>query len=79
MFSDTANGAAFETAHVVYEALGAEVTVLSDSPDGITLMMTADPHILRSCSRKVVELGADVGLHTMEMRIDSSLWMNRVE
>ena len=58
---DTANGAAFETAHVVYEALGAEVTVLSDSPDGININDDCGSTHPENLQQKVVELGADVG------------------
>ena len=57
---DTANGAAFETAHVVYEALGAEVTVLSDSPDGININDDCGSTHPENLQQKVVELGADV-------------------
>lgn len=58
---DTANGAAFETAHIVYEALGAEVTVLSDSPDGININDDCGSTHPENLQQKVVELGADVG------------------
>lgn len=58
---DTANGASFETAHIVYEALGADVTVISDEPDGININNGCGSTHPENLQRKVVEIGADVG------------------
>lgn len=58
---DTANGASFETAHIVYEALGADVTVISDEPNGININNGCGSTHPENLQRKVVEIGADVG------------------
>lgn len=58
---DTANGASFETAHIVYEVLGADVTVISDEPDGININNGCGSTHPENLQRKVVEIGADVG------------------
>ena len=59
---DTANGATFRVAPVVFTALGADVTVINDDPDGVNINEgCGSEHTegLRSLVRKV---GADIGL-----------------
>lgn len=59
---DCANGAAFETAPAVFEALGATVYTLYNKPDGTNindLCGSTHPDILQNY---VLEVGADVGL-----------------
>ncbi len=58
---DTANGASYQTARIVYEALGAEVTVIADQPDGININNACGSTHPEKLQEKVVELGADVG------------------
>lgn len=59
---DCANGASFETAPQVYRALGADVTVTGDSPDGININDGCGSTHPENLSRKVIETGADLGL-----------------
>lgn len=59
---DCANGAAYETAPAVFEALGAKVYTLYNKPDGTNindLCGSTHPDILQNY---VLEVGADVGL-----------------
>ena len=59
---DCANGAASHVAHELFEATGARVTTLHDSPNGININLrcgSTHPEDLRAA---VVELGADLGL-----------------
>ncbi len=58
---DTANGAAYQTARIVYEALGADVSVISDEPDGININDACGSTHPENLQAKVVELGADIG------------------
>lgn len=59
---DCANGAAFKIAPAVYSALGAEVTVIGDEPDGININDNiGSTHPEKLCA-KVLETGADIGL-----------------
>lgn len=58
---DTANGAAYQTARIVYEALGADVTVIADSPDGININNACGSTHPEKLQAKVLETGADVG------------------
>lgn len=58
---DTANGAAVHTAPAVFRALGAEVFVISDSPDGTNINADCGATHPGELQREVVRLGADVG------------------
>lgn len=58
---DAANGAAYKTAKMTYEALGADVTVLSDTPDGININDNCGSTHPENLQAKVKELGADIG------------------
>lgn len=58
---DTANGAAFRTARIVYEALGADLTVIADEPDGININNACGSTHPEGLQAKVLEVGADIG------------------
>lgn len=58
---DTANGAAYQTAPIVYEALGADVTVIANEPDGININNGCGSTHPEDLQKKVVEVGADIG------------------
>jgi phosphoglucosamine mutase len=59
---DCANGAAYDVAPTVLRSLGADVTVLAADPDGVNINEACGATHPASLQRKVVELGADVGL-----------------
>jgi phosphoglucosamine mutase len=59
---DCANGAAYDVAPMVLRSLGAEVHVLAADPDGGNINEACGATHPESLQRKVVELGADVGL-----------------
>lgn len=59
---DCANGASYRIAEKVYRALGADVTVIANDPNGINIndaCGSTHPEMLAS---KVREIGADIGL-----------------
>lgn len=58
---DAANGAAYKTARMVYERLGAKVTVISDRPDGININNGCGSTHPEKLQAAVVETGADIG------------------
>ena len=59
---DCANGAAYRVAPAVYTALGAEITVIGEEPDGININdNTGSTHPERLCET-VKATGADIGL-----------------
>lgn len=58
---DCANGASFRSSPAVYRALGADVTVIGDSPDGININDHIGSTHPERLQQKVVEVGADVG------------------
>ena len=59
---DCANGAAYRVAPAVYTALGAEITVIGEEPDGININdNTGSTHPERLCET-VRAIGADIGL-----------------
>lgn len=59
---DCANGAAYRVAPAVYTALGAEITVIGEEPDGININdNTGSTHPERLCET-VRATGADIGL-----------------
>lgn len=59
---DTANGAAFALAADVLFALGAEVTAIHDTPDGININADCGSTYPASLQAAVTAAGADVGL-----------------
>lgn len=59
---DTANGAAFEVAPLVFKELGAEVTCISCEPDGLNINYNCGSTHVHTLQKMVVELGADLGL-----------------
>lgn len=59
---DCANGASYNIAPKVYEELGAQVTVIGAEPDGININDNCGSTKPQQLCKKVVEVGADVGL-----------------
>ena len=59
---DCANGASFETAPAVFRALGADVIVIHDAPNGRNINDNCGATNTASLARAVVEQGADLGL-----------------
>ena len=59
---DCANGAAYEAMPTVLRALGAELTVIHDDPDGVNINDACGSTHLESLIRKVKEAGADIGV-----------------
>lgn len=59
---DTANGAAYQVAPAVFEALGAEVVCISSDPDGTNINKECGSTNTRKLQTRVIEEGADLGL-----------------
>ena len=59
---DCANGASYITAPKVFEALGADVTVIGNEPDGININDGCGSTHPEKLAEKVKEVGADIGL-----------------
>ncbi|MCI8631566.1 MAG: phosphoglucosamine mutase [Firmicutes bacterium] len=59
---DCANGAAYKAAETVYKGLGADVIMLSNTPDGMNINAGCGSTHPENLQRKVVETGADIGL-----------------
>ena len=59
---DCANGASYKTSPDVYRALGADVTVIGDEPDGININDHIGSTHPEKLQEKVLEVGADIGL-----------------
>ena len=59
---DCANGAASMVAPEILESLGAKVTVINNTPNGININAQCGSTHTEALQKKVVELGADVGL-----------------
>lgn len=59
---DCANGAAYQVAEHVYRALGAEVTVIGNQPNGININAACGSTHPEGLAEKVKELDADFGL-----------------
>ena len=59
---DCANGAAYRVAPAVYKALGADVTVIGNSPDGININVKCGSTHPEALAREVLKQGAMVGL-----------------
>lgn len=59
---DCANGASYGIAPKVYEALGADLTVIAADPDGININDECGSTKPAKLCKKVLEVGADLGL-----------------
>ncbi|WP_444919939.1 phosphoglucosamine mutase [Microbulbifer sp. CnH-101-G] len=59
---DCANGATYHIAPKVFRELGAEVTALSASPDGLNINLECGSTKPKQLQRAVVEQGADLGI-----------------
>lgn len=59
---DCANGASYITAPKVFEALGADVTVIGNEPNGININDGCGSTHPEKLAEKVKEVGADIGL-----------------
>ena len=59
---DCANGAAYELAPEVLRRAGAKVDAIGTSPDGLNINEACGSTDLRALQRRVVEIGADVGI-----------------
>ena len=59
---DCANGASYQIARKVYEALGAEVTVMGDKPDGININDGCGSTHPEKLAELVKRTGADIGM-----------------
>lgn len=59
---DCACGAAWSVAARIFKALGADVTVLNDEPDGARINVACGSTDLSALRKAVVETGADLGL-----------------
>ena len=59
---DTANGASYKTARMVYEALGAEVHTIANDPDGININDNCGSTHPENLLKEVVKQGADIGM-----------------
>ena len=59
---DCANGASYEIAPKVYEALGAKVTVIGNNPNGININDGCGSTHPEKLAEKVKEVNADIGL-----------------
>lgn len=58
---DCANGATFEVAPAVFEALGADVITIADEPDGRNINERCGSTHLDNIARTVIESGAEIG------------------
>lgn len=59
---DCAHGATYQVAPGVFEELGADVTLIGASPDGMNINKNCGSTSPEGMARKVVEVGADVGI-----------------
>lgn len=59
---DCANGATYHIAPSVFRELGAEVTVIGASPDGLNINRNVGSTSIRALKAKVIETGADIGV-----------------
>ena len=59
---DCANGSASATAHRIFEGLGAKCTFIHCEPDGLNINDNCGSTHMDSLKKKVVEVGADLGL-----------------
>jgi len=59
---DTANGAAFQAAPTLFNALGADVDVINDRPDGTNINLNCGSQSTGGLEKRVRERGAAIGL-----------------
>ena len=59
---DCANGASFETAPAVYRALGADIKVIANEPDGVNINNGCGSTHPENLCQAVIDEGADLGL-----------------
>lgn len=59
---DTANGAAYQLAPQIFSDLGADLTVLSDQPDGLNINACCGSTHVENLARRVLDQGLDLGL-----------------
>ncbi len=59
---DCANGATYKIAPIIFSELGAEVTAIHCEPNGININDHCGSQHTQDLSRKILEVGADVGL-----------------
>ncbi|UQZ90104.1 phosphoglucosamine mutase [Deltaproteobacteria bacterium Smac51] len=62
MVLDCAHGAAYRTAPMVFEELGAKVHLVGAKPDGVNINLGVGSLHPELCVKKVQETGADIGL-----------------
>ncbi len=62
MVIDCSNGATYKIAPVIFQELGADVTAIHSSPNGMNINLDCGSQHPEDLSAKVRELGADVGL-----------------
>ena len=62
MVLDCAHGAAYRTAPLVFEELGAKVHLVGAKPDGVNINLGVGSLHPELCMKKVQETGADIGL-----------------
>jgi len=59
---DCANGASYQTSPAVFEELGADVTVINNSPDGFNINQQCGSTHIESLREVVLENGCDLGV-----------------
>ncbi len=73
---DCANGSASSVAKPVFDALGADVRVISNAPDGFNINVDCGSTHIDRLRRHVVEQGLDVALPTMATPTAAWPWMS---
>ena len=59
---DCANGSSWNIAKAVFDALGADTTVINAEPNGLNINLNAGSTHIEGLQKLVVEKGLDVGL-----------------
>ena len=59
---DCANGAGYKVCPQILKELGAQVTVLSDNPDGKNINLNCGALFPKELCKKVIETGSDIGI-----------------
>lgn len=72
---DCANGAAYRTAPLVFEELGARVTALGVEPDGLNINLGVGSLHPETCAKQVAARGADLGL-TLDGDADRAIFID---
>lgn len=72
---DCANGAAYRTAPLVFEELGAKVTTLGVEPDGLNINLGVGSLHPETCAKQVSAHGADLGL-TLDGDADRAIFID---